>query len=268
MKSMIKHIMHMTHRKVLANIVTGCCCGIVALVGFLIVLYYLGTHMGPPSPTESAMIYLREHPAGFSQMSVEELRLGHKLPDQDFHDFLLCDSYWVKRLVLKNPYLTDSVVLSAFEKMDEKGLSDLLGAIDQTTGRRSLGQQLKGALKEKVKEFPCERTCKVSSDAVGRLRTGGVLSDEEVEEFLVNGDFAVRVFVFDNVNVETAQVRRVSEKASPQLLKALDSALRASCREGCFYDLIHGREKRPAVPVGWLVLELVREIVVQLAFAF
>lgn len=259
--------MRMTHRKVLINIAAGCC-GLVAIVGFLVVFYYLGTHMGPPSPVESALIYLKENPAGFSQMSVEELRREQKVSDQDFHDFLLCDSYWVKSLVLKNPYLTDSVVLSAFEKMDEKGRADLLLAIDQTTGRRRLGQLVKDSLRKELTDFPCERTCKVSSDAIDRLRTGGRLSDEEVKEFLVNGDFAVRVFVFDNVNVETAQVQRVSEKASPHLRKALGSALRASCRFGCFYDSIYGHDERPDMPAGWLVIELVREIFLQQAIAF
>lgn len=225
---------------------------LIVLMGYLALIYYLGTHMGPPGPVESAMIYLREHPAGFSQASMEGLGQRLKLSDQDFYNYLLCDDYWVKCLVLRNPYLKDSVALAAFRNMDEKGRSDFLCAMDQVGGMRGrLGQPMRDALREEVEDFFRASPYRFSSSSIDRLRTVGRLSDKDVEEFLVYGDFTVRLFVFNNVNVEVAPVLRVFKEASPQLRKALMVALRASSRWSYFSDAIRGQDEQLSKPVSW-----------------
>lgn len=237
---------------------------LIVLMGYLALIYYLGTHMGPPVPVESAMIYLREHPAGFSQESMEGFSQKRKLPDQDFYNYLLCDDYWVKCLVLRNPYLKDSVALAAFRAMDEKGRADFLFVIDQVGGmRRRFGQAVNGVLQEELKDFFRASPHTFSSSVIDRLRTIGRLSDKEVEDFLVYGDLTVRLFVFNNVNVETAPVLRVFKEATPQLRKALESALRASTRRPYFSDAVLRQDEQLSQPVGWAgrLRELVKDIV-------
>ena len=233
---------------------------LIVLMGYLSLIYYLGTHMGPPGPVESAMIYLREHPAGFSQESMEGLSQKQKLPDQDFYNYLLCDDYWVKCLVLRNPYLKDSVALAAFRAMDEKGRADFLFAIDQVGGmRRRFGRAVNGVLQEELEDFFRASPYTFSSSSIDRLRAIGRLSDKEVEDFLVNGDLTVRLFVFNNVNVEAAPVLRVFKEATPQLRKALASALSASSRRPYFSDAVRRQDEQLARPVGWT--ERLRELI-------
>lgn len=248
----------MINRQVRINIIVGCCT-LIVLMGYLVLIYYLGTHMGPPGPVESAMIYLREHPAGFSQESMEGLRQKRKLSDQDFYNYLLCDNYWVKCLVLRNPHLKDSVALAAFRMMNERGRADFLFAVDQLGMRRRFGQAVSDVLQEELKDFFHASPYMFSSSAIDRLRTVGRLSDKEVEDFLVYGNFTVRLFVFNNVNVETAPVLRVFKEATPQLRKALASALSASSRRPYFSDAVRRQDEQLARPVGWT--ERLRELI-------
>lgn len=225
---------------------------LIVLLGYLALIYYLGTHMGPPGPVESAMIYLREHPAGFSQESMEGLGQKLKLSDQDFYNYLLCDDYWVKCLVLRNPYLKDSVALAAFRNMNEKGRADFLFAIDQEGGmRRRFDQSVKDIQQEELENFFRASPYTFSPSAIECLRLGERLSDKDVENFLLHGNFTVRLFVFDNVNVEATPVLRVFKEATPQLRKALESALDVSSRRPYFSDAISRQDEQLSKSGSW-----------------